>query len=408
MDDLLFLVHRIPYPPNKGDKIRSFHLLNYLSARYRVHLGAFVDSAKDLEYRDVVSEYCASAWLGRLSPRQAKLRSLAGLLTGEALTLPYYRGSTLPDWIRDVTRAYAIRRVLVYSSAMAQFVLGPEFEHWRRVIDFVDMDSDKWRQYSLSQRFPLSWIYRRESRRLLAFEREVATRFDASLFVSSQEAALFAQGSGVDPSSLRVLRNGVDTAYFSADPARPSPFTTPGPHLVFTGAMDYWANIEGVVWFVESILPAIRRAIPRVEFHIVGMNPAPRVQGLARTPGVQVTGGVPDIRPYVQHASVVVAPLRIARGIQNKVLEAMSMARPVVSTTQALEGIEAGDGRDVRRADEADAFARAVIELLTGADGARLGHAARGLIERDFVWETSLRQLDEVLNGDRTQRPPRT
>ena len=268
------------------------------------------------------------------------------------------------------------------------------------MIDFVDMDSDKWRQYSLSQRFPLSWIYRRESRRLLAFEREVATRFDASLFVSSQEAALFAQGSGVDSSSLRVLRNGVDTAYFSTDPARPSPFTTPGPHLVFTGAMDYWANIEGVVWFVESILPAIRRAIPGVEFHIVGMNPAPRVQGLARTPGVRVTGSVPDIRPYVQHASVVVVPLRIARGIQNKVLEAMSMARPVVATAQALEGIEAIDGRDVRRADEANAFARAVIELLTGADGTRLGRTARALIERDFVWEASLRQLDEVLNGD--------
>jgi len=400
MDDLLFLAHRIPYPPNKGDKIRSFHLLDYLSTRYRVHLGAFVDSPADLVHRDVVREYCASAWLGRLSPRRAKLRSLTGLLTGEALSLPYYRGSTLPAWIRDVTRAQAIRRVLVYSSAMAQFVIGPEFASMRRVIDFVDMDSDKWRQYSLSQRFPLSWIYRRESRRLLAFERTVATGFDTSLFISPQEAALFAQSSGVEPSSLRVLRNGVDTAYFSTNPSRPSPFTTPGPHLVFTGAMDYWANIEGVVWFVESILPAIRRAVPGVEFHVVGMNPAPRVQGLARTPGVRVTGGVPDIRPYVQHASVVVVPLRIARGIQNKVLEAMSMARPVVATTQALEGIPATDGQNVRQADEPNAFARRVIEILTSEEGARLGQAARALIERDFVWEASLRQLDEVLNGD--------
>ncbi|ADC62710.1 TIGR03087 family PEP-CTERM/XrtA system glycosyltransferase [Allochromatium vinosum] len=400
MDDLLFLAHRIPYPPNKGDKIRSFHLLDYLSTRYRVHLGAFVDSPADLVHRDVVREYCASVWLGRLSPRRAKLRSLTGLLTGEALTLPYYRGSTLPAWIRDVTRDQAIRRVLVYSSAMAQFVIGPEFASMRRVIDFVDMDSDKWRQYSLSQRFPLSWIYRRESRRLLAFERTVATRFDTSLFISPQEAALFAQSSGVEPSSLRVLRNGVDTAYFSVDPARPSPFMTSGPHLVFTGAMDYWANVEGVEWFVESILPAIRHAIPGVEFHIVGMNPAPRVQGLARTPGVRVTGGVPDIRPYVQHASVVVVPLRIARGIQNKVLEAMSMARPVVATTQALEGIPATDGQNVRQADEPNAFARRVIEILTSEEGARLGGAARALIERDFVWKASLRQLDEVLNGD--------
>jgi polysaccharide biosynthesis protein PslH len=400
MDDLLFLVHRIPYPPNKGDKIRSFHLLDYLSSRYRVHLGAFVDSDADLVHCDVVRDYCASAWLGRLSPRQAKLRSLTGLLTGEALTLPYYRGSTLPDWIRDVMREHAIRRVLVYSSAMAQFVLGPEFDRMRRVIDFVDMDSDKWRQYSLSQRFPLSWIYRRESRRLLAFEREVATRFDANVFVSQQEAALFAQASGVDPASIKVLRNGVDTTYFSVAPERPSPFVTSGPHLVFTGAMDYWANIEGVEWFVASILPMIQRAIPEVEFHIVGMNPAPRVQSLARTAGVRVTGSVPDIRPYLQHASVVVVPLRIARGIQNKVLEAMSMARPVVATSQALEGIPAADGQNVRQADEVNAFARGVIELLTGEEGARLGRSARALIERDFVWEAGLRQLDEVLNGD--------
>jgi polysaccharide biosynthesis protein PslH len=400
MDDLLFLVHRIPYPPNKGDKIRSFHLLDYLSSRYRVHLGAFVDSDADLVHCDVVRDYCASAWLGRLSPRQAKLRSLTGLLTGEALTLPYYRGSTLPDWIRDVMREHAIRRVLVYSSAMAQFVLGPEFDRMRRVIDFVDMDSDKWRQYSLSQRFPLSWIYRRESRRLLAFEREVATRFDANVFVSQQEAALFAQASGVNPASIKVLRNGVDTAYFSVAPERPSPFVTSGPHLVFTGAMDYWANIEGVEWFVASILPMIQRAIPEVEFHIVGMNPAPRVQSLARTAGVRVTGSVPDIRPYLQHASVVVVPLRIARGIQNKVLEAMSMARPVVATSQALEGIPAADGQNVRQADEVNAFARGVIELLTGEEGARLGRSARALIERDFVWEAGLRQLDEVLNGD--------
>jgi sugar transferase (PEP-CTERM/EpsH1 system associated) len=398
MDDLLFLVHRIPYPPNKGDKIRSFHLLDYLSSRYRVHLGAFVDSDADLVHCDVVREYCASAWLGRLSPRQAKLRSLTGLLTGEALTLPYYRGSTLPAWIRDVMREHAIRRVLVYSSAMAQFVLGPEFDRMPRVIDFVDMDSDKWRQYSLSQRFPLSWIYRRESRRLLAFEREVATRFDANVFVSQQEAALFAQASGVDPSSIKVLRNGVDTAYFSVAPERPSPFMTDGPHLVFTGAMDYWANVEGVEWFAESILPAIRQTLPSVEFHIVGMNPTPRVQGLARTAGVHVTGSVPDIRPYLQHASVVVVPLRIARGIQNKVLEAMSMARPVVATSQALEGIPATDGQDVRRADEADTFACRVIELLTGAEGTHLGRSARTLIERDFVWEAGLRQLDGWLD----------
>ncbi|NEX19736.1 TIGR03087 family PEP-CTERM/XrtA system glycosyltransferase [Thiorhodococcus mannitoliphagus] len=396
MEDLLFLVHRIPYPPNKGDKIRSFHLLRYLSGHYRVHLATFIDSKSDAKYRERLSHYCETTWFGTLSPPLAKLRSLIGLLKGEPLTLPYYRSTSLDTWIRDLLPVYPIRHVLVYSSGMAQFVLGHEFDGMRRLIDFVDVDSDKWRQYSLSKPFPMSWIYRREAERLADFERKVAARFDASLFVSGQEAALFTQGPGVDPDAVFVMRNGVDADYFSADPSRPSPFAGEGLRLVFTGAMDYWANGDGAIWFVESILPKVRRVFPQVEFHVVGMNPTPPVRALGQVPGVRVTGSVPDVRPYLQHATAVVVPLRIARGIQNKVLEAMSMGRPVVTTPQALEGIPAESGRHVLVAADPDAFVAQLVRLLSGGY-ADMGPSARALIERDFVWEASLERLLPLL-----------
>jgi sugar transferase (PEP-CTERM/EpsH1 system associated) len=396
MEDLLFLVHRIPYPPNKGDKIRSFHLLDYLSRRYRVHLGTFIDQPSDRRYRKTVNQYCASSWFGTLSPRQAKALSLIGFITGEALTLPYYRQRGLARWISELRQRTPIQRVLVYSSAMAQYVLAPDFEGMRRVIDFVDVDSDKWRQYSAVQRFPMNWIYRREAVRLSEFERRIAGIFDASVFVSEHEAALFRQNLTAGASSVFAMSNGVDANYFAPDPARPSPFTGEGQRLVLTGAMDYWANEDGADWFARHVLPEVRRRFPLCEFYIVGMHPTDRVRQLERLPGVTVTGGVPDIRPYLQHASVVVVPLRIARGIQNKVLEAMAMSRPVVTTSQALEGIPALVGREVEVAEDVSNFAGRVTRILAEG-GESMGACARGFVEKRFSWEANLPQIIALL-----------
>lgn len=396
MEDLLFLVHRIPYPPNKGDKIRSFHILDSLSHRYRIHLGTFIDQPADRRYCETVSRYCASTWFGTLSPRQAKLKSLIGFLTGEALTLPYYRQRGLNRWIAALRGQHRIERVLVYSSGMAQYVLGPDFAGMRRVIDFVDVDSDKWRQYSDSKRFPMNWIYRREAARLNAFERQIAGVFDASVFVSENEATLFRQDLGANASRVFTMSNGVDSRYFAPDPSRPSPFIGEGLRIVFTGAMDYWANEEGADWFARQILPEVRRQFPACEFYIVGMNPTVGVRQLERLPGVTVTGGVPDVRPYLQHASVVVVPLRIARGIQNKVLEAMAMGRPVVATPQALEGIAAQRGQDIQVAEHAGDFAGQVARILAGGGGT-MGARARRLVETRFSWAASLPTLMELL-----------
>ena len=398
MEDLLFLSHRIPFPPNKGDKIRSFHLLQYLSTRYRVHLATFVDEPADWAHCDAVAALCASAHFAPLRPGLAKLRSLAGFFSGEALTLPYYRSRGLARWVEEVKQRHEIKRVLAFSSAMAQYVLTPEFSDARRVIDFVDVDSDKWRQYAESKKFPMNRVFRREAVRLADFEKRVAVTFDAGVFVSSNEADLFRKMLQEQEAVIVALSNGVDSAYFSPSADRQPPFAGGGPWLVFTGAMDYWANEEGASWFARQVMPRIRETFSEATFYIVGRNPTPGVRQLGRLAGVVVTGAVPDVRPYLQHASVIVVPLRIARGIQNKVLEAMSMARTLVTTPQALEGIPASEGTEVLVANDAATFAKKLNGALGSADNV-MGNRAREFIKREFSWERNLPRIEALLEG---------
>ncbi|HEY9145132.1 MAG TPA: TIGR03087 family PEP-CTERM/XrtA system glycosyltransferase, partial [Thiobacillus sp.] len=327
MDGLLFLAHRIPFPPNKGDKIRSFHLLRHLSKHYAIHLGAFVDDPDDWQYQDALKPYCASIkLLPLLNPRRSRLASLSGLLTGEALTLPYYRNRELKRWAADLADSGKVTRGLAFSSAMAQFMPAGLA---RRVLDMVDVDSDKWMQYAPTQRWPLSWVYAREGRKLAAWEAQVAQDFDATLLVSCDEAALLQRRVPQACDRIGAFENGVDADYFSPARDYPNPYLPDVLGVVFTGAMDYWPNVDAVSWFAERVFPAVREAMPAAQFTIVGSRPTEAVLALARQPGVVVTGSVPDVRPYLAHAACAVAPLRIARGIQNKVLEAMAMARPV-------------------------------------------------------------------------------
>src|SRR6185437_3003522 len=346
MQELLYLVHRIPYPPDKGDKIRSYHLLKHLSEHYRIHLGAFIDEEKDWKYLDKVKNLCSGeTCFANLNPKAARLRSLSGLFSGQPLTLPYYWDGGLQTWVDSVLETRPIRNILVFSSAMAQYVnhTGPI----RRIIDFVDIDSDKWLQYSATKTWPMSWIYRRESRLLLSYERKVAKDFDSAPFVSEIEANLFKQLAPEAATKVTYFNNGVDADYFSPQNIYPNPYPAGIEALVFIGAMDYWANVDAVEWFARSIFPAIRAQLPEIEFHIVGARPVAEVMALTVLPGVTVTGSVPDVRPYLAHASLAVAPLRIARGIQNKVLEAMAMEKIVIASPQAVEGINAARGQEL-------------------------------------------------------------
>ena len=394
MEDLLLLIHRIPYPPNKGDKIRSYHLLKHLARDYKVHLATFVDDADDWQHVPTVEKMCASSHFASLNPTLARVRSLSALVKNRSLSLDYYRDATLERWVDQTVAAHKIERVLVFSSAMAQY--ADKYPNARRVVDFCDVDSDKWRQYADKKSWPMSWLYRHEARQLLSYERQVAREYDASLFVSAPEADLFRQLAPESDARIGFFSNGVDTDYFSPAAAGASPFKDGERALVFTGAMDYWPNVDAVQWFAAEAMPLLRARFPDLTFYIVGARPTPAVLELARQPNIVVTGTVPDVRPYIVHARAAVAPLRIARGIQNKVLEAMAMATPVVVSPQALEGIEAEPGKELLLAQDAAGFADAVAVLLARS-GNDMGLAARARVERKYSWPSNLACIGERL-----------
>jgi sugar transferase (PEP-CTERM/EpsH1 system associated) len=401
--DLLFLSHRIPYPPDKGDKIRSYHWLNALARAYRVHLAAFVDDPADWVYQPELEALCSSVVLLPLRPMRSKVRSLLGFFSGEALSLPYYRDRRLANWLRDVHAKARIERVFVYSSAMAQYVAGAEWAELWRVIDFVDVDSDKWRQYARRKRGPMRWIYAREARRLEVFEADMARLLDVSLFVSPNEAAWFRARFAGAAEQVTHVDNGVDCDYFDPAIAIDSSFDDRRPAVVFTGAMDYWANMDAVSWFCREVWPGVLSQLPEAVFYIVGSRPREAVRNLA-SGNIVVTGRVPDVRPYLRHAAAVVAPMRIARGIQNKVLEGMAMARPVVVTSKGLEGIDAEDGVEVLVADAAEAFAGHLVDLMKGSGRRGMGAAARNLVLRRYAWKTSEQRLLHLVAGKVSRR----
>ncbi len=393
MQDLLFLAHRIPYPPDKGDKIRSWHIFEYLARRHRVHLGCFVDDDSDRQHEAMLRDMCASARFSRLNPTRARIMSLRGLFRGEPLSLAYYRDRGMARWVRDLLDGGGVARAFVFSSPMAQYVTGYAGS-LSVIMDFVDVDSDKWAQYADGRGWPVSALYRRESRRLLAFERQVAATAEASLFVSGAEAELFRELAPECAARVHHICNGVDFEFFSPDRDYDNPYRGQGPCLVFTGAMDYWANVDAVTWFAEEVFPAIQAAVPGIRFFIVGGKPTPAVRKLAANPGIEVTGRVADVRPYVAHAAASIAPLRIARGVQNKILEAMSMARPVIATPEAAKGIDVRPGEEIVIAAGAADFATAVSGLVLGTHGVDLGANARSRIVSAYGWSTNLAALD--------------
>jgi sugar transferase (PEP-CTERM/EpsH1 system associated) len=396
-EDLLLLVHRIPYPPNKGDKIRSYHLLRHLAQRYTVHLGTFIDDENDLQYIDTVKAWCGDSHFIRLNPRLAKFGSLTALLNKRPLSLDYYRSAEMQDWVDGIVKKHAIQRVMIFSSVMAQFT-----EHVtaaRRVIDFVDIDSDKWRQYADKKSWPMSWLYRREGQCLLSYERKLACAYDASLFVSQAEADLFKQLAPESVAKIGYFNNGVDTEYFSPDLPHDNPYSTNEKVMVFTGAMDYWPNIDAVQWFVSEVFPGVRQRHPRALFYIVGSRPSEQVLALASIEGVRVTGSVPDVRPYLAYAQVAVAPLRIARGIQNKVLEAMAMAKVVVVSAQALEGIFVKSGEGLLLAESASQFIDTLADVLNQATP-KIETLARHKVNTLYDWNSNLLAVDRLLELD--------
>ena len=395
MANLLYLVHRMPYPPDKGDKVRSYHLLKHLVARHRVFLGTFLDDPADELHIEPLRALCAGLHVVRLNRLRARLGSLSALWRGQSLTQRYYHDAGLAQWVGQTLASEGIAAAVVFSSSMAQY--AEAHAGLPMLVDFVDVDSAKWTDYADAHRWPMSWLYRREGSRLLAYERAVTGRARRSFFVTEKETALFRSLAPECAAAVEPMSNGVDAEHFAPDAARPSPYQPDELALVFTGAMDYWPNVDAVAWFTADVLPALRQAWPSLRFYIVGRSPTAAVLAL-RAPGVVVTGTVPDVRPYLQHAAVVVAPLRLARGIQNKILEAMAMGRPVVAATACVEAINARPGVDLLAAERPADYLRQISALLQApAQAAALGTAGRRRVLSSYSWDAHLAGIDPHL-----------
>ena len=397
MPSLLFLTQRIPYPPIKGEKIRPLQILRHLGQSYDVHLGCLVDDPADMQHVPTVQALCASSHFAALDRKRAKVTCLSGLLTGEPLSVTFYRDRGLAAWVGRVLHNIRPEAIFVCSSNMAPYILDLRGQERVCLVDLADVDSEKWRAYAETGSGPMRWVHAREARLTRQLEARIARECDWSTFVSPEEAALFQSMVPDCKHKIRAISSGVDSAYF--DPAQNFQplFDTARLNFVFTGTMDYPPNVDAVVWFAQTILPRIRQTAPTAQFHIVGSSPAPEVQALAAE-GVAITGRVPDVRPYLAHATAAVAPMRIARGIQNKVMEAMAMARPVVVTPDALLGIDTVPGQEVLLADGAEAFAAACL-LAASPDSAAIGAAARRRVLSDYVWAQRLRGFDALLGA---------
>lgn len=396
--EILFLCHRIPFPPDRGDKIRSYHLLQRLAQVAPVHVGCFADDDRDMGFAGEMARVTASQCV-LMRDRSKLVAGLTGLAKRQSLLVSLFDHPGLHRWVAKTLAERPIRAVVAYSAQMAHFVPVLPADV-RFLMDFVDFDSAKYAAYGAEGSGPMGWINRREGRVLLDFERGTASRADISSFVSEAEAALFRDACGLSADRVVAIENGVALDYF--DPAADFPAVDrgEGPLLVFTGQMDYRPNMEAVESFARQSLPAIRTTHPNARFAIVGRNPAKSVEALAALPGVIVTGGVPDVRGWLAAADVVVAPLRIARGIQNKVLEAMAMARPVVASPQAAEGIDASD--DVHfliAANPAEEAAKIVALLADPKRAQQLGMAARARMQERYRWSATLAALPDLLLG---------
>jgi len=404
---IIFICHRIPYPPNKGDKIRSYNLLKYLSRHHDVYLFCLIDDSKDIEHVAPIRTLVKDVFFDVIKPGLKKITGSAALLKGRPISTRYFYSTKLQNELDDLLDRKPADMIFCFCSPTAEYVFRSR--HYPKglrgvvhVMDLVDVDSEKWRDYAARTQWPLSLIYSMEARYLARYEARIAEEFHRIFLVSEPEKALFLQKNKAN--NVTALSNGVDLDQFSPD--YKSKIQEKSPSLVFTGAMDYWPNVDGVVWFATEVFPKIREEFPTATFFIVGGNPAPDVKSLSRIDGVRVTGFVKDVRDYIAIADACVVPLRIARGIQNKILEAMAMGKPVVTTSKALEGINAIEDREVIVANDISEFTIKVTKLLSDTKLASVvGRNARKCVENNYTWKNSYAILSNTLSSLRPVSP---
>ncbi len=390
---ILYLVHRVPYPPNRGDRIRSFHLLEFLGARAEVHLAFLSEQPVSEEAIAAIRKHCKRLAAVVLTRRRRGLRAACAAATGRTATEGLFRSPRLKRIVRDWSRQTRFDAVVVFCSSMVQYLDVPALDGVPAVVDLVDVDSQKWLDYAEQAGGFKRFLYRLEGRRRRKLERSLAERAKAVTLVSPQEADIYRAFCPTD--RVYAIANGVDLDYFrpadSADSAE-------SERLVFVGALDYRANIDGVKWFCEHVWPEIHHRRGAATFTLVGSNPTSDARRLAELPGVELAADVPDVRPYLAGAAVVVVPLRIARGIQNKVLEALAMGKPIVASPQSLEGLDVEPGVHLCQAAEARQWIENIEELLDNRElRRRLATAGRTHVEQNRSWDARMKPFAALL-----------
>ena len=395
---LLFLAHRIPYPPNKGDKIRSYNFVKRLALKFDVLIGTFIDDPDDWSDVTGLESISIEYKVENLSPKVKKIISLLGFITNEALTLGYFRSKALSRWVDKMLVEHKPDIAFIYSSSMAQYVINSPHAPKKIIIDLVDVDSEKWRLYAAHEKGLFKWLYNRESKKLLAYEKKCTSLSKHTILVSEKEAELYRSLAPEYVKKIHGIANGIDADFFDPQLDYLAVGPNNAPIVTMTGAMDYKPNIDAAHWFAQEILPIIQKKIPTTQFYIVGSAPAGSIVKLAKNEAITVTGRVEDVRPYIASAKCIVAPIRIARGIQNKVLEGMAMGKTVIATPQAFEGIDAIAGTEIIIAESAVDFANSVIAALSPDASTEIGEKARKRVIQHYSWDSKFSQLLELLN----------
>lgn len=402
--NLLYLCHRVPFPPHKGEKIRTFNIVRYLiKSGYNLTICTPIEGKVDYEYisnlKNQVDVTVHSA------PKPGISRWVKGLIKNQPLSVANFYSNELQHKIDTILESQSIDVILCTSSAMAEYVfkskvLQTDKSTTRLIMDFMDLDSDKWRQYTSLKPFPLSEIYRREAKLLSRYEKRIHRAFDACIFISKSEMDMFLSHEK-DLGKLSVVSNCLDTDFFCP----PSTPIVKGddaayPSILFTGVMDYFPNVDAVTWFVDDIWPEIKQKWPQAEFVIAGMNPNDKIIEYGKQDGIEVTGFVDDILQYYYKADIFVAPFKIARGVQTKVLQSFACGLPVISSPIAIEGIDCNNQVHLLVAKDKEGFIRNIDMLLQDQElQTRIRSNAIKLINSCYSWTACLKKLDDVIKN---------
>lgn len=397
---ILFLSHRVPFPPNKGEKIRTYHQIKYLHEQGH-DIGVLSPIAESDDHKHLAELQNLHLNLNSSMHALSMLRLPIGLIKNKPLSVAnFYCNSLQKELDKTITEQY-IEVIICSSSSMAEYVFKSPICQGKTgrkppkvIMDFMDLDSDKWRQYAEQKKGPMRLIYTREAKLLSKYENIIYEQFNASFFISDEEVKLFLNGRD-NNGKLSAIGNGIDTEFFQPTPIRD---INDDPILLFTGVMDYLPNEDAVEWFVKDIWPSILQTYPKATFYIAGMNPSEKVKKLAQHPGVIVTGKVDDIREYYAKADIFVAPLRLARGVQNKVLQAFACGLPVVSTPAGNEGIGAKNGEEILIGNDAKEFASQTLQLCKNQSRRKVtSRNSKAFVDKAFSWEGMLQKLTTTL-----------